>query len=61
MDALVLGDFSDYEIVKPRSNKIITRSGGMKILLLNLYFPPDTSATAKMAQTVVERPLQRMR
>lgn len=25
----------------------------MKILLLNLYFPPDTSATAKMAQTVV--------
>lgn len=24
----------------------------MKILLLNLYFPPDTSATAKMAQTV---------
>lgn len=26
----------------------------MKILLLNLYFPPDTSATAKMTQTVVE-------
>jgi len=26
----------------------------MKILLLNLYFPPDTSATAKMAQTVVD-------
>lgn len=26
----------------------------MKILLLNLYFPPDTSATAKMAQTVAE-------
>jgi colanic acid biosynthesis glycosyl transferase WcaI len=26
----------------------------MKILLLNLYYPPDTSATAKMAQTVVE-------
>jgi len=25
----------------------------MKILLLNLYYPPDTSATAKMAQTVV--------
>lgn len=25
----------------------------MKILLLNLYFPPDTSATAQMAQTVV--------
>jgi len=26
----------------------------MKILLLNLYYPPDTSATAKMAATVVE-------
>jgi colanic acid biosynthesis glycosyl transferase WcaI len=26
----------------------------MKVLLLNLYFPPDTSATAKMAQTVVD-------
>jgi len=25
----------------------------MRILLLNLYYPPDTSATAKMAQTVV--------
>ncbi len=26
----------------------------MKILLLNLYYPPDTSATAKMAQTVTD-------
>ncbi|HZV58966.1 MAG TPA: glycosyltransferase family 4 protein [Candidatus Eremiobacteraceae bacterium] len=26
----------------------------MRILLLNLYYPPDTSATAKMTQTVVE-------
>jgi len=26
----------------------------MKVLLLNLYFPPDTSATAKMARTVVD-------
>ncbi len=26
----------------------------MRILLLNLYYPPDTSATAKMAQRVVE-------
>ena len=26
----------------------------MKILLLNLYYPPDTSATAKMAHTVVD-------
>jgi len=26
----------------------------MKLLLLNLYYPPDNSATAKMAQTVVD-------
>ncbi len=26
----------------------------MRILLLNLYYPPDTSATAKMAHSVVE-------
>lgn len=26
----------------------------MRILLLNLYYPPDTSATAKMAETVVK-------
>ena len=26
----------------------------MRILLLNLYYPPDTSATAKMAQAVVD-------
>ena len=26
---------------------------GVRVLLLNLYYPPDTSATAKMAQTVV--------
>ena len=26
----------------------------MQILLLNLYYPPDTSATAKMAKTVVD-------
>ena len=26
----------------------------MRVLLLNLYYPPDTSATAKMAQTVVD-------
>ncbi len=25
----------------------------MRVLLLNLYYPPDTSATARMAQTVV--------
>ncbi|HKF25371.1 MAG TPA: hypothetical protein VKB24_05325, partial [Candidatus Acidoferrum sp.] len=26
----------------------------VRILLLNLYYPPDTSATAKMAETVVK-------
>jgi colanic acid biosynthesis glycosyl transferase WcaI len=26
----------------------------VRVLLLNLYFPPDTSATAKMAQTVAD-------
>ena len=26
----------------------------MRVLLLNLYYPPDTSATAKMAQTVAK-------
>jgi hypothetical protein len=25
----------------------------MRVLLLNLYYPPDTSATAKMAKLVV--------
>jgi putative colanic acid biosynthesis glycosyltransferase WcaI len=29
-------------------------SDNMRILLLNLYYPPDTSATAKMARTVVD-------
>ena len=33
----------------------------MHILLLNEYFPPDTSATAKMAATVVEALAQRHR
>ena len=26
----------------------------MRVLLLNLYYPPDTSATARMAQTVAQ-------
>jgi hypothetical protein len=26
----------------------------VRVLLLNLYFPPDTSATAKLAKTVVD-------
>jgi colanic acid biosynthesis glycosyl transferase WcaI len=29
-------------------------TGKVRVLLLNLYFPPDTSATAKMAKTVVD-------
>jgi colanic acid biosynthesis glycosyl transferase WcaI len=29
-------------------------NSGVRVLLLNLYYPPDTSATANMAQTVVE-------
>jgi len=33
----------------------------MRILLLNLYYPPDTSATAKMAHTVVDALLPRNR
>ncbi len=31
----------------------------MRVLLLNLYYPPDTSATAKMAMTVVQAVAQR--
>src|SRR5712664_1837298 len=31
----------------------------MRILLLNLYYPPDTSATAKMARTVVDAIIRR--
>src|SRR5438445_2890485 len=31
----------------------------MRILLLNLYYPPDTSATAKMARTVVDALISR--
>jgi colanic acid biosynthesis glycosyl transferase WcaI len=29
-------------------------NSGVRVLLLNLYYPPDTSATAKMAEIVVE-------
>jgi glycosyltransferase involved in cell wall biosynthesis len=31
----------------------------VRILLLNLYYPPDTSATAKMARTVVDALIRR--
>jgi colanic acid biosynthesis glycosyl transferase WcaI len=37
---------------KPPHSKGLYNSG-VRILLLNLYYPPDTSATAKMAETVV--------
>lgn len=33
----------------------------VRILLLNLYYPPDTSATAKMAETVVKALAERHR
>ena len=35
-------------------NRMPRAQFAVRILLLNLYYPPDTSATAKMAQTVVE-------
>jgi colanic acid biosynthesis glycosyl transferase WcaI len=33
---------------------VVLYNHNVRVLLLNLYYPPDTSATAKMAQTVVE-------
>jgi colanic acid biosynthesis glycosyl transferase WcaI len=33
---------------------VVLYNQDVRVLLLNLYYPPDTSATAKMAQTVVE-------
>lgn len=33
----------------------------VRVLLLNLYYPPDTSATAKMAETVVQALAERHR
>ena len=35
-------------------NRMPRVAARMRILLLNLYYPPDTSATAKMAATVAE-------
>ena len=37
------------------------RRGSLHILLMNEYFPPDTSATAKMAQLVAEKLAERHR
>jgi colanic acid biosynthesis glycosyl transferase WcaI len=56
------GRLSDYKITSAansgkqgheRSAVLRVYNRVMRILLLNLYYPPDTSATAKMAQTVV--------
>jgi colanic acid biosynthesis glycosyl transferase WcaI len=33
---------------------LVLYNHNVRVLLLNLYYPPDNSATAKMAQTVVE-------
>jgi colanic acid biosynthesis glycosyl transferase WcaI len=33
---------------------VVLYNHNVRVLLLNLYYPPDTSATAKMAHTVVE-------
>jgi colanic acid biosynthesis glycosyl transferase WcaI len=39
-----------YKAVLP--TEVCLYNSGVRVLLLNLYYPPDTSATAKMAQTV---------
>jgi colanic acid biosynthesis glycosyl transferase WcaI len=36
------------------TRQILLYNSVVRILLLNLYYPPDTSATAKMAKTVVD-------
>jgi hypothetical protein len=33
---------------------VVLYNHNVRVLLLNLYYPPDTSATAKMAHTAVE-------
>lgn len=58
--ANIYGDFDKCHTVICRSNRrrdenavVRMYNRSMRILLLNLYYPPDTSATAKMAETVV--------
>jgi len=58
--ANIYGDFDKCHTVICRSNRRCDQNAvvrmynrSMRILLLNLYYPPDTSATAKMAETVV--------
>ena len=50
MDALVLGDF----LIAKNMTGARSRRDPMRVLVLNLYYPPDTSATAKMAAAFVE-------
>jgi colanic acid biosynthesis glycosyl transferase WcaI len=37
-----------------RNERRVATADSMKVLLLNLYYPPDTSATAKMAAAFIE-------
>jgi colanic acid biosynthesis glycosyl transferase WcaI len=41
-------------VVKVHARALPLYNRCVRVLLLNLYYPPDTSATAKMAQTVVQ-------
>src|SRR5246500_4625999 len=47
-----LGTF-DAAVSRAKCDVVRMYNRSMRILLLNLYYPPDTSATAKMAETVV--------
>src|ERR1700685_4435304 len=40
--------------LSPRNEPRLALAASMKALLLNLYYPPDTSATAKMAAAFIE-------
>jgi colanic acid biosynthesis glycosyl transferase WcaI len=40
--------------LSPRNERRVALAASMKALLLNLYYPPDTSATAKMAAAFIE-------
>jgi hypothetical protein len=37
-----------------KNERRVAPADSMKVLLLNLYYPPDTSATAKMAAAFIE-------
>src|SRR5580692_5127409 len=44
-----------WAISSSRNNeRRVAPADSMKVLLLNLYYPPDTSATAKMAAAFIE-------